>query len=100
MIVPHGERLLLLDGLKKLMNEKENEIYFIQQKTEEDFKAAKRVSKFSNEPFSLEKAKEREITRVQKEIEKIETLYERINGGENHVLFVPKMIKLVLKEEK
>lgn len=96
MNLSHEERMILLDGLDLSIEVKEYEIQNIKEKTEDDYKTAFMLQQFRSVPITLESLKEEEIRKVRGKINKIQKMRDKINSGQNHILIIPKEIKLAL----
>ena len=70
----------------------------IKEKTEKDYESEKQLGELVNETFSLAVCQEREIAEVKQEIKELQDLRDMINASSNHVLVIPSLIQLQLKE--
>lgn len=93
-------RLLIAELLRLMIDEKEEEIEEIKEKTADDYRREiRRAEKPNATPFSLPHQKQKETQQVRLAIAEIRKLYETIVGGNHHILAVPKSIRLNLTTE-
>lgn len=100
MEMTSAQRVLLAESLRSMIEEKEEEIEEINEKTEADYAKLIRMSgKLNRKPFSLELAKEKEIQKVRVAISELRKLDDLIVGGNHRILAVPNYIRLNLGSE-
>lgn len=97
--VENEDRFILLQGLDALIAEKEYKIEEILERTEDDYKSNKHRAESRGKIFSLENMIQKDVEKVQKEIQKIEEVKKNVNNGKNRLLFVPNYIQLCLTEK-
>lgn len=92
-------RLLIAESLQLMIEEKENEIEAIHEKTAGDYPSKRLRINFSSNPSSLAHHKEKEIEKIRLTIKEIRKLEDTIVGGNHQILAVPNSIRLKLTVE-
>ncbi|KLA07060.1 hypothetical protein B4086_5536 [Bacillus cereus] len=82
------KRSLLLKGLRYVKSEKVLEIERIERRTEADYAFDREILPKLGETFSLEKAKDEDVSRVQVELQEVEELMELVNDATRELQIV------------
>lgn len=98
MEMTNQERTTLIDGIGWLIRVEEAKIEDIKGRTEADYSLAISLQQFKTEPFSLAVEKERDIQKVQKELDRLKQLSQKMNDGRHQIWVVPNALKLTVTQ--
>ncbi|PER55629.1 hypothetical protein CN495_07695 [Bacillus thuringiensis] len=82
------KRSLLLKGLRYVKSEKVLEIERIERRTEADYAFDREILPALGKTFSLTKAKDEDVSRVQVELQEVEELMELVNDATRELQIV------------